>query len=241
MTTETFVSGDLFGAEGCWPSVVPATDSLIAATLSNARDSHQALAATAVALGSHATDPCGGKRRFSVVRALLRSEGPYCAQGGILPAGLPSRTPGQVASVLGFGIDAPSSQSDRQGLRPVSSERTGESARGYSVQDSSIGKIGSISTPTGLREDVILPGLISAVFYRRRPSAVQISLGLVFTVGLSGVLGYVQDIGTPRVWVNAALAIAGGVVLYVAILAYLVYAYYPKHAKPGASARPPSS
>jgi hypothetical protein len=78
---------------------------------------------------------------------------------------------------------------------------------------------------------MILPGLISAVFYRRRPSTLQISLGLVFTVGLSGLLGYVQDAGTSRVWENVALAIVGGVILYVAILAYLVYRYYPRRAK----------
>jgi hypothetical protein len=78
---------------------------------------------------------------------------------------------------------------------------------------------------------MILPGLISAAFYRRRPGTLQISLGLVFTVALSGVLGYVQDVGTSRVWENVALAIVGGVILYVAILAYLIYRYFPKRAK----------
>lgn len=80
---------------------------------------------------------------------------------------------------------------------------------------------------------MILPGLISAVFYRRRPGALQISLGLVFTIVLSGLLGYLQDVGTSRVWENVALAIVGGVILYVAILAYLVYRYFPKQAKAG--------
>jgi len=78
---------------------------------------------------------------------------------------------------------------------------------------------------------VILPGLISAAFYRRRPSGLQISLGLAFTIVLSGLLGYIQDVGTSRVWENVALAIVGGVILYVAILAYLVYLYFPKRAK----------
>jgi hypothetical protein len=80
---------------------------------------------------------------------------------------------------------------------------------------------------------MILPGLISAAFYRRRPSALQISLGLVFTVVLSGLLGYIQDVGTSRVWENVALAIVGGVILYVAILAYLVYRYFPRRAMAG--------
>ena len=68
------------------------------------------------------------------------------------------------------------------------------------------------------------------MFYRRRPSVLQITMGLVFTVVLSGLLGYIQDVGTSRVWENVALAIAGGVVLYVAILVFLVYWYFPKHA-----------
>jgi hypothetical protein len=78
---------------------------------------------------------------------------------------------------------------------------------------------------------MILPGLISVAFYRRRPSAFQIGLGLAFTSAVSGFLGYIQDAGTPRVWENTALAIIGGVVLYVAILAYLVYVYFPKRAR----------
>jgi hypothetical protein len=78
---------------------------------------------------------------------------------------------------------------------------------------------------------MILPGLISAAFYRRRPSALQIGLGLAFTVVLSGLLGYIQDVGTSRVWDNVVLAIVGGVILYVAILAYLVYVYLPKRSK----------
>lgn len=75
---------------------------------------------------------------------------------------------------------------------------------------------------------MILPGLVSVAFYRRRPTWGQFVLGLVFTVGLSALLGYWQDYGTSRVWENVALAIVGGVVLYGAILAYLVYVYLPK-------------
>ena len=88
---------------------------------------------------------------------------------------------------------------------------------------------------------MILPGLISAAFYRRRPSALQIVLGLVFTIVLSGLLGYIQDVGTSRVWENVALAIVGGVILYVVILVYLVYRYYPKHEKVGEPSTPSPS
>ena len=86
---------------------------------------------------------------------------------------------------------------------------------------------------------MILPGLISAVFYRRRPSWLQIGLGLAFTIVLSGLLGYIQDVGTSRVWENVVLAVVGGVLLYVAILVYLVYRYLPKRAK--ATGQPPTS
>jgi hypothetical protein len=75
------------------------------------------------------------------------------------------------------------------------------------------------------------PGLISAAFYRRRPGALQISLGIVFTVVVSGLLGYIQDYGTSRVWTNVALAIAGGLIIYLAILAYLLYVYFPKRTR----------
>lgn len=86
---------------------------------------------------------------------------------------------------------------------------------------------------------MILPGLISAAFYRRRPTLLQNAGGLTFTVVLSGLLGYLQDAGTSRVWWNVALAILGGVVLYAAILAYLVYVYLPKRAARETAPVPP--
>jgi uncharacterized BrkB/YihY/UPF0761 family membrane protein len=66
-------------------------------------------------------------------------------------------------------------------------------------------------------------------------------LSLTFTIVVSGLLGYWQDYGTSRVWENTIFAIVGGVILYVAILAYLVYWYLPKHAraKIPSSAPPP--
>jgi hypothetical protein len=84
------------------------------------------------------------------------------------------------------------------------------------------------------------PGLIAAVYYRRRPTGLQIALGVAFTVVVSGLLGYIQDVGTSRVWENVAAAIILGVVLYVAILAYLLYVYFPKKERLGASSQAPS-
>ena len=89
---------------------------------------------------------------------------------------------------------------------------------------------------------MILPGLISVAFYRRRPKTWEIVMGLVFTVVVSALLGYWQDYGTSRVWENTILAAVGGVILYVAILAYLLYRYFPKRASSGVEATvPPSS
>lgn len=85
------------------------------------------------------------------------------------------------------------------------------------------------------------PGLISAVFYRRRPTRRQNALGITFTVVLSGLLGYIQDAGTSRVWENVAVAIILGLVLYFVILAYLVYVYFPKRERISASSQPSPS
>lgn len=85
---------------------------------------------------------------------------------------------------------------------------------------------------------MILPGLVSAAFYRRRPSRLQIALGIAFTVVVSGLLGYWQDAGTSRVWTNVAIAAAGGLVLYLAILAYLWYRYFPNRGARRPSATP---
>jgi hypothetical protein len=82
------------------------------------------------------------------------------------------------------------------------------------------------------------PGLIAAVLYRRRPTQLQIALGIIFTVVISGLLGYIQDAGTSREWENVALAILGGVVLYGVILAYLWYVYFPKRERLAATAQP---
>jgi uncharacterized membrane protein YeaQ/YmgE (transglycosylase-associated protein family) len=79
---------------------------------------------------------------------------------------------------------------------------------------------------------MIAPGVISLAFYKRRPSRVQVILGLVATVVLSALLGYISPGGPLGQVGSVIVAVVGGVILYVAILAYLVYRYQPKHAKP---------
>jgi hypothetical protein len=88
---------------------------------------------------------------------------------------------------------------------------------------------------------MFIPGLISVAFYRRRPTTFQVAPGLLFTIVVSGLLGYWQDYGTSRVWENTILAIVGGVILYVAILVYLLYRYFPKHASAQVSSNVPPS
>jgi uncharacterized membrane protein YeaQ/YmgE (transglycosylase-associated protein family) len=85
---------------------------------------------------------------------------------------------------------------------------------------------------------MILPGLISLAFYRRRPSIVQIILGLAATVVLSALLGYVSPGGPLGQTGSVIVAIIGGVILYFGILAYLYYRYQPRHATPPVPAPP---
>jgi uncharacterized membrane protein YeaQ/YmgE (transglycosylase-associated protein family) len=82
------------------------------------------------------------------------------------------------------------------------------------------------------------PGSISLAFDKRRPSRVQVILGLVATVVLSALLGYISPSGPLTQVGSVIVAVIGGVILYVAILAYLLYRYQPKHAK-SPMAKPP--
>jgi uncharacterized membrane protein YeaQ/YmgE (transglycosylase-associated protein family) len=79
---------------------------------------------------------------------------------------------------------------------------------------------------------MFVPGIISLAFYKRRPSRVQVILGLVATIVLSALLGYVSPSGPIGQIGSVILAVVGGVILYVVILAYLIYRYQPRHAKP---------
>jgi uncharacterized membrane protein YeaQ/YmgE (transglycosylase-associated protein family) len=76
------------------------------------------------------------------------------------------------------------------------------------------------------------PGIISLAFYKRRPSRVQVILGLVATIVLSALLGYISPSGPLTQLGSVILAVIGGVIIYFAILAYLIYRYQPKHVKP---------
>ena len=77
---------------------------------------------------------------------------------------------------------------------------------------------------------MMLPGLISVAFYRRRPSWAQIVVGLVPTVVLSGLFGYVSPGGPLGRDGSVAVAIAGSVALYFGILWYLFTRYRAKAA-----------
>jgi uncharacterized membrane protein YeaQ/YmgE (transglycosylase-associated protein family) len=79
---------------------------------------------------------------------------------------------------------------------------------------------------------MFVPGIISLAFYKRRPSRVQVILGLVATVVLSALLGYISPPVPFGQLGSVILAVVGGVILYVAILAILLYWYQPRQAKP---------
>jgi len=64
----------------------------------------------------------------------------------------------------------------------------------------------------------------------------QVILGLVATILLSALLGYVSPGGPLGQTGSVIVAIIGGVLLYVVILAYLWYVYYPNHSAPTTSA-----
>ena len=86
---------------------------------------------------------------------------------------------------------------------------------------------------------MILPGLISLAFYKRRPSAAQVGLGLLATIALSSVLGYFSPSGPLGRTGSVVVAIVGGVLLYAGILAYLSYRYrHPRSETSGAPAPP---
>ena len=76
------------------------------------------------------------------------------------------------------------------------------------------------------------PGIISLAFYKRRPSRLQVILGLVATIVLSALLGYISPGGSLGQVGSVILAVVGGVILYAVILAVLLYWYQPRHAKP---------
>ncbi len=79
---------------------------------------------------------------------------------------------------------------------------------------------------------MFVPGIISLAFYKRRPSRVQVILGLVATVVLSALLGYISPPGALGQLGSVIAAVIGGVILYVATLALLLYWYQPRHARP---------
>jgi hypothetical protein len=68
---------------------------------------------------------------------------------------------------------------------------------------------------------MMVPGLIAIAFYRKWPTRRQIALGLIPTVLLCALLGYVLPPGVLGTWGSVALAVVGGVLLYFAVLALL--------------------
>jgi len=85
---------------------------------------------------------------------------------------------------------------------------------------------------------MFVPGIISLAFYKRRPGRVQVILGLVATIVLSALLGYILPSGSLGQVGSVIRAVVGGVILYVVILEVLLYWYQPRHAKPRTQTAP---
>ena len=79
---------------------------------------------------------------------------------------------------------------------------------------------------------MMLPGLVSLAFYRRRPKSSQIVLGAVFTVVTSAALGYISPGGPLGRLGSVVVAIVGGVAIYFGILLYL-YSRYERRTELG--------
>jgi hypothetical protein len=72
---------------------------------------------------------------------------------------------------------------------------------------------------------MMLPGLVSLAFYRRRPKSGQIVLGAAFTVVASAALGYFSPGGPLGQLGSVIVAVVGGVAIYFGILLYLYTRY----------------
>src|SRR2546428_11256068 len=81
---------------------------------------------------------------------------------------------------------------------------------------------------------MFVPGIISLAFYKRRPSRVQVILGLVATIVLSALLGYISPSGSLGQVGSVILAVGGGGVLYVVIFGGLPFLDPPRDAQPRA-------
>jgi hypothetical protein len=88
---------------------------------------------------------------------------------------------------------------------------------------------------------MILPGLIPLVFYKRKPRTNQLAAGFSATVVLAALLGCVSLGGPLGVVGSIVVAIVGAIALYVGIMAWLYYRYYPKLANLPTSVPLPAS
>src|SRR2546426_11272707 len=79
---------------------------------------------------------------------------------------------------------------------------------------------------------MFIPGIISLAFYKRRPSRVQVILGLVATIVLSALLGYISPSGSLGQVGSVILAVSWGGLLFLVILAVLPYWGKPRQSKP---------
>src|SRR5258708_33619696 len=85
---------------------------------------------------------------------------------------------------------------------------------------------------------MFVPGIISLAFYKRRPSRVQVILGLVATVVLSALLGYISPGGPLGQVGSVIVAVGGGGVLFVVVFGVLLFLVPTKAAEEAIPAPP---
>lgn len=72
---------------------------------------------------------------------------------------------------------------------------------------------------------MMLPGLVSFAFYRRRPTGAQVAMGVIVTVAASSALGYISPGGPLGQLGSVVVAVVGGLAIYFGILFYLTTRY----------------
>src|SRR5256885_13189552 len=86
---------------------------------------------------------------------------------------------------------------------------------------------------------MFIPRIISLAFYKRRPSRVQVILGLIATIVLSALLGYISPSGSLGQVGSVILAVVGGDLLFVMVLVVSPYLFHPRHGQRSTPVPPP--
>src|SRR3989442_10197949 len=79
---------------------------------------------------------------------------------------------------------------------------------------------------------MFVPGIISLAFYKRKPSLVQVILGLVATIVLSALLGYISPGGPLGQVGSVIVAAVRGVIPYFLVLVGPPFLFHARRTQP---------